>query len=149
MNVKKLLIATVSGFVVMFLLAWVGHEMILSGIFESNPMEPIERESPMVLGIAVAYIVIGLIMSYIYPRGIEGDSVFGNGIRFGMIMGLFFSLPIALIFFSTLQDVGLGLVIGESVWHVIEEGAGGVAIAYVYGIDSETFKAPRSLSVGG
>lgn len=137
MNAKKFLLATVSGLVVMFLLSWLGHEVIISGMLETDPMEPIARETPLVLGIVVAYLVIALLMAYIYPRGIEGESVFGNGIRFGVLMGLFLSLPISLILFSTLEDVSFGRVIAESVWHMIEQGTGGVVIAYIYGIDGE------------
>lgn len=133
MNAKKLLLATVSGFVVMFLLSWLGHMIIISEMFGASPMASIERESPLIYGIAGAYLTIALLMAYLYPKGIEGESVFGNGIRFGVLIGLLISVPISLILYSMIT-VPFSRVIGEAVWHMIEQGAGGVVIAYVYGM---------------
>ena len=137
MNVKKFLWSTVLGFIVMFILSWIGHEPLMQGLlFDSSPMAEIERESPAVIGIAAAYLVLSLLMVYIYPRGIEGDSVFGNGIRFGIVMGLLIALPISIILYSTLATVPFTRVIVETVWHVVEQGAGGVVIAYAWGMES-------------
>ena len=152
MNAKKFFLATLAGFVVMFLLSWLGHEVLLTGMFESNPMAPIERETPLMLGIVVAYLVIALLMAYIYPRGVEGEQIFGNGLRFGILMGLFWSLPISLILYSTLADVEFMRVVAETVWHMIEEGVGGVVIAYTYGgtvlEGGEASEAPSGESYG-
>lgn len=146
MNAKKFLLATVSGFIVMFLLSWLGHEVLIPGISGASPMAPVERETPLMLGILAAYLVLALLMAYIYPKGIEGESVLGNGITFGVLMGLLISLPISLILYSIIDDASFLRVIVETVWHVIEQGAGGVAIAYVYGIQSAepTYEQPGS-----
>lgn len=136
MNTKKYITATISGLVVMFLLSWLGHEVIIKGLLESNPMETIERESPLYVGAIAAYLVMALLMAYIYPRGIEGESVFGNGIRFGVLIGLLVSLPISLILYSTITTASFSRVIMEAVWHMIEQGAGGIAIAYAFGIET-------------
>ncbi len=136
MNVNKYLIASISGLVVMFLLGWVGHEYLISSITGLDPFEDIMKSEPNVIGIAVAYLVLALLMAYIYPKGIEGDSVFANGLKFGILIGLLFELPMALIFFSVYEGVTISMVITEAVWHMIEQGIGGIVIAYVYGIPS-------------
>lgn len=136
MDTKKFFLATLIGLVVMFLLGWLGHAVLMESMFESSPMESVERETPLIWGIAVAYLVLALIMAYMYPKGIEGESVFGNGLRFGVVIGLLTSVPVSIIIFSTIEGGSFTMIVAEGVWHMIEQGAGGVAIAYVYGIPS-------------
>lgn len=138
MDTKKYLLASLTGLIVMFVLAWLGHTIIMESLFEASPMESITREMPIIPGIAVAYLVMALLMAYMYPKGIEGSGVFGNGLRFGVLVGLLVSVPISLIMYSTLHGGTLTMVVAEGVWHMVEQGAGGVAIAYVYGKQSAT-----------
>jgi hypothetical protein len=39
----------------------------------------------------------------------------------------------AIIFFSVMEGVTISMILTESVWHMIEQGIGGIAIAYTYG----------------
>lgn len=133
MNSKKYLIAFVSGFIVMFILGWIGHEYILPGLSGPDPMESVMKSEPNVIGIVIAYVVLALIMAYMYPKGTEGNSVVGNGLKFGILIGLLFELPMAIIFYSVFEGVTISMVITEGVWHMIEQGIGGIAIAYGYG----------------
>lgn len=134
MNSKKYLIASVSGFAAMFILGYVGHEYILTLFSDGmDPMESIMKSEPNILGIAVAYIVLTLLMAYMYPKGTEGTSVLGNGMKFGILIGLVFQLPMAIIFFSVMEGVTISMIFTESIWHMIEQGIGGIAIAYGYG----------------
>ena len=137
MDVKKYLISTLVGFIVIFFLGWLGHQVILP-IFQSgaDPMEPVMRSEPNMIGIAVATLILSLLMAYMYPKGVEGRSKAGNGFRFGALIGLVYSVPISIIFFSTLEGITITMILSEAVWHIIEEGAAGVAIAYAYGIPS-------------
>lgn len=134
MNTKKYLIASVSGFLVMFILGWVGHELILPAVTGPDPLESIMRNEPNFIGIAVAYLVLGLLMAYIYPKGVEGGSKFSSGLKFGILIGLVFELPMSLILYSVLDGVTLSLVFSETIWHVIEEGIAGIAVAYAFGL---------------
>lgn len=134
MNTKKYLTASLTGFFVMFIIGWVGHEFILPAINQGpDPLASIMKSEPNVLGIAVAYLVLALLMAYMYPKGTEGNSVISNGLKFGILIGLVFELPMAIIFYSILDDVTLSMVITESVWHMIEQGIGGIVIAFGYG----------------
>ncbi len=132
MNTNKYLLASISGFIVMFLLAYLGHDMLMPLISDANPMESIERSEPYMIGIMAAYLVIALIMAYIYPKGVEGDSWIGNGFRFGVLIGILISLPISLIFYSILEGTAISHIFVETIWHAIEQGVGGVVIAYFY-----------------
>lgn len=133
MDTKKYLLATITGLIVMFVLAYVGHTLLLESMFESSPMDAIAKEMPSIPGIAVAYLVLSLLMAYMYPKGVEGGSVMGNGLRFGLLVGLLFSVPISIIMYSTIEGGTVTMIVAEGVWHMIEQGAGGIAMAYVYG----------------
>ena len=133
MNTTKYLIATLAGLVVMFLLGGLGHELILPAITGPDPLASVMLEEPSMIGIAVGYLVLALIMAYMYPKGVEGTSKAGNGLKFGVLIGLLFSLPISIIFYSVYEGVTISMIIAEAIWHSIEQGLGGLAIAYGYG----------------
>lgn len=133
MDTKKYLLATITGLIVMFVLAYVGHTLLLESMFENSPMDAIAKDMPSIPGIAVAYLVLSLLMAYMYPKGVEGSSVMGNGLRFGLLVGLLFSVPISIIMYSTIEGGTVTMIVAEGVWHMIEQGAGGIAMAYVYG----------------
>ena len=134
MNSKKYLTATASGFAAMFILGYVGHEYIIT-LFSGamDPMESIMKSEPNILGIAVAYIVLALLMAFMYPKGIEGTGVLANGLKFGILIGLIFQLPMAIIHFSVIEGATISIVFAECIWHMIEQRIGGIAIAYGYG----------------
>lgn len=134
MDTKKFLLASLSGFIAMFFLGWIGHEIIIP-FFSSgpDPFSAMMRTEPNVAGIAAAYIVLVLIMAYIYPKGFNGESVAGNGLRFGVLIGVLFSLPISIILYSVLEGLTISDIAAETVWHMFEQGIGGIAIALVYG----------------
>lgn len=136
MNTKKYLLASVSAFVVMYLLSWPGHEVLIPMVVESDPLESIYKSEPMMVGIMTAYLIVALIMSYMYPKGVEGDNIYRNGLRFGALIGILVSLPISLIFYSIIDGFYFSHVITETIWHVIEGSAGGIVIAYIYGSKS-------------
>lgn len=119
----------------MFFLGYVGHEYILTMFApEMDPMDSIMKSEPNILGVAVAYIVLALLMTYMYPKGTDGTSIIGNGLKFGILIGLLFQLPMGIIFYSVMDGVTISVVFTESIWHVIEQGFGGIVIAYSYGL---------------
>ena len=60
-----------------------------------------------------------MLMAYLYPKGYSEGSPVGEGLKFGILIGLIWILP-------------LGLIL-DAVWHLVEEGAGGIVIGLVYG----------------
>lgn len=74
MNSKSFLIATVSGFVAMFLLSWFGHELLMPLFYDVHPMESLYLSEPSITGIALAYIVLALLMLYSCPKGVVAGS---------------------------------------------------------------------------
>ena len=71
-------------------------------------------------------------MAYIYPRGFKGGSFIKEGLTFGILMGLMVRVPQQVLYLGYGHG-DISYVLTEAVWHMVEQGVGGIAIAYVYG----------------
>jgi hypothetical protein len=131
MDLKKLLIAFVAGFVVMFLLAGLWHMVIMSDFYFSSDLNL--REQPLMGYITLGYLVLALLMAYVYPKGYAGGAPVKEGLKFGVLFGLIWILPhsLALFGFSS-ATTGVQLIV-DAIWHLVEQGSGGIVIALVYG----------------
>jgi hypothetical protein len=74
-------------------------------------------------------------MSLIYPVGYKGGSPAKEGLRFGVLIGLVVWLTANLTIHGVLKNT-LASALVDSVWHIVEQGIGGIAIALVYGKSS-------------
>ena len=126
MNVKKLVLAWVVGFVVMFLLAGLWHMVVASSLYGEGTVDP-------VMGlIAAGYAVLALLMSYAYPIGFKGGSAISEGLRFGALIGLVWVLPHSLVM-TGVEGGEMGILFIDAGWHIVEQGVGGILIALIYG----------------
>lgn len=132
MSLWKCLLAAVVGFVVMFVLSALWHLVILEDFYFNRYPTPGQRQETLILFVGLGYLVLGLLMAFIYPQGYKGGSPAGEGARFGALIGLLWILPRSLVLYGVMESSGIALVV-DAVWHVLEGGVGGVAIAFVYG----------------
>jgi len=130
MNIQKLLLSTVAGGVVMLLLSGLWHTALMSDLYASE----LSREEPNMILITVAYLILALLMSYMYPKGIEGTNKIANGIKFGVLVGLIWILPVFLVLNAVMEFGSIRVTLIDAVWHMVEQGCGGVVIALIYGI---------------
>ena len=131
MNAKKMLFALLAGFVVMFLLAGLWHMIIMGDFYKANSSSAALAE-PKMLFIALGYFILALILAFIYPLGYKGGSPVIEGLKFGVLMGLLWILPFSVVLFGLFESSGTVLVV-DVIWHVVEEGIGGIVIGLVYG----------------
>ena len=136
MDIKKFLTAFVAGFVVMFIISFLWHNVIMASFYNDH-MGSVMRSEPIFLRILAGSIVLTALMAYIYPKGYAGDSPLTQGIKFGIIVGLLWTLPHGLIF-SGVLNITLTGVLGDAAWHIVEEGITGAVIGLVYGKISTT-----------
>ena len=132
MNTQKMLVAVVVGFVVMFGLAGLFHLVIMKEYFQSKL-----GGDPMMMYPPLSYFILAILMSYIFPHGYKGGSPIREGLMFGILMGLVCRLPLQVLQLGYGRG-DLSFVLTEAVWHMIEQGIGGIAIAYVYARGSKT-----------
>ena len=131
MNAKKCILALIVSFIVMFLLSGLWHMYIMGDFYmEQNPA----AKSEVMLGFVIlGYAVLALLMAYAYPLGYKGGSPVGEGLRFGILIGLLWLVPRSIVLYGV-ENTGTGLVlIVDGVWHLAEQGIGGIIIGLIYG----------------
>lgn len=137
MNAKRLVLATLAGGVGMWALAGVWHQLILAQFYRAAAEATHEGTGI----IFIAYLVLGVLMAYMYPLGYKGGRPAGEGLRFGILIGLLWVFPHELAMAGA-HGGSIGYVFRNAAWHVVEQGAGGVLIALVYGRAAMTGSRP-------
>ena len=126
-NLKKLILSTVIGGFGMWVIAGIWHNLIMANLYKNV------HATHEGLGILlVAYFILALLMAYIYPFGYKGKSPTIEGFRFGIVIGLLWILPHGLAMAGAHGD-SIIYVIKNSLWHMVEQGLGGVIIGLIYG----------------
>ena len=132
MNVGKFLGAAIGGGVVMWLLGGGWHMWAMSGFYADNSVAEAIGQ-PRMQFIIGGYLILGLLMSYIFPKGYAGGSAVCEGLRFGAIMGLLWVLPHAVILHGVYFGATGKLILVDAIWHIVEQGIGGIVMALIYG----------------
>lgn len=127
---KKLLLATVGSFA--FLL--VVNAALYPVFFPDGPPDRYVggRSSPLVLYIVLAFLITAFLMSYVYPLICRGGPGWKEGLRVGVIMALFVSLPENLNVYA-LTNVSFLRLLFPAVWVTVIWGLAGVVIGIIYG----------------
>ncbi len=149
MDFKKFSISLIASFVVMFLIAFVWHVHIMGEFMKehSGALGDIDRSEPLVPYIALGYFILAAVMSYLYPKGIEGDNKMKNGMMFGMVIGILWVLPHSVVMYGASEIASRTNILVDGLWHIVEQGIGGMIIAMVYGIPgSESSSADTTAS---
>ena len=131
MNGRKFLLGALAAFVVGFLLSGLWHVLLMADFYESNAFGAM-REPPLFWAIGLGYLVVGLIMAYMYPKGYAGGSPIAEGLKFGAIIGLLWWFPTNLVLYGAF-DGPFSIVLVDGAWHLVEEGLAGIALGLVYG----------------
>jgi hypothetical protein len=126
-NLKKFVIAALASGIVMWLLAGLWHEIIMAEFYSSETHATHEGSGI----IFIAYIILGLFMSYIFPLGYKGGKTITEGLRFGILMGLLWVFPHELALAGA-HGESLAYVFKNAAWHAVEQGLGGIVIALIY-----------------
>ncbi len=137
MNIGRLLCAALVGGAVMWLLGGLWHMMIMDTFYSGNSAS-VRLEEPLMRWIILGYVILGLLMAYIYPKGFSGGGAVSEGLRFGAIVGLLWVLPHAVILHGVYYGATGRLILIDAAWHMVEQGIGGIVIALIYGLSART-----------
>jgi hypothetical protein len=135
MNIKKFILAILAGSITMWFLAGLWHEILMAKFYTAETDATHEGTGIIFL----AYLVLGVLMSYIYPLGYKGGRSIIEGLRFGIVIGLLWVFPHALAMAGA-HGTSIIYVFKNVAWHVVEQGVGGVVIALVFGLDANVVK---------
>ncbi len=130
MDFKKFSMAVVGGFFTMFVLGGLWHLLLMSNFYEKYATDRALAE-PNLLFIILGVLILAALMAYMYPQGYKGGSPLKEGLRFGVVIGLLWVLPINVIMIGVMGTPKT-LVVVDALWHLVEQGVGGIVIGYVY-----------------
>jgi hypothetical protein len=143
MNLKKFLLATVGYIVVTFVIAAGWHLALFKDLYEALGI--FTRKEPLIhLGV-ISMILQGLVLAYVYPIGYQGGSPVKEGLKFGLLMGIFMGSNAVFAEAGKQQVSSLSTwLILESVYYLLQFSLVGVVIGSIYGKDMPvTFNLER------
>ena len=126
MSFKKILFSTLSAGFVMWVVAGVWHNLIMASLYED-----IHAKHEGIGLLLIAYFILALFMSYLYPLIYKGEKPILEGLKLGIIIGILWVFPHGLAMAGAHGDSIL-YVFKNTAWHMVEQGIGGIVIAFVY-----------------
>ena len=126
-KLKHVIIAALTGGFGMWVTAGLWHNLILPLV---NKNVEAHHEG---LGIMlIAYLILGIIMTYIYSLVYRGGKPIIEGLKIGIIIGILWVFPHGLTM-AAAHDTSILYEIKNTVWHMVEQGIGGIIIAVIIG----------------
>jgi len=96
MNLKRWVLATVGAFVVLMVADFVVHEAWLGGFYRAHAewWRPAAEMKARMGCLFASQLVLAALLTLVYAKGYEqGKGAVGQGVRFGVLMGLLLFLP--------------------------------------------------------
>lgn len=140
--IKKLLLATVAGSVVQFLLGWLIYGILLAGFMESQTtryeglMKDMDSGSFIIL-IFLSGLVMSFLIAFIFQRWAKFETLI-KGLTAGMLMGFCFSLSFDLATYSMMNLMTVSAMIADVITACIVTGIVGAVIGWVLGMKGKT-----------
>jgi len=128
MSIKIFSIATLCAGITMWGLAGVWHEVITVSFYTRE----VAAEHEGIGIIFIAYLILAALMVYLYTIINNGNGRLGEGLKFGAVIGLLWVFPHELAMAGA-HGESISYVFKNAAWHVVEQGFGGIVIAFVYG----------------
>ncbi|MCB0374353.1 MAG: hypothetical protein KDD04_00370 [Sinomicrobium sp.] len=130
---KANLLATLVGFLLLFLLGWVFYGMLAASFFEAHTTNNVMREAPDLVMIAIGSVIQAFMLSHIYSKWARGFHGFKHGFGFGASVGIFMGFGIGLVMYGANDLSDLTATIADAVWSIVYYGIVGVGISMVFG----------------
>jgi len=127
MNLKRLSLATLVAWTAMWVLAGVYHEVLMAHFYA----ERVHGEHQGLPIILLGYLILGGLLAYLMELGYKGVDPLKTGLRYGVLVGILWVFPHELVMAGA-HGESLVYVFGNGLWHVVEQGVGGILIGWVY-----------------
>lgn len=129
---KQNLLATLAGFVVMFLLGYAIWGAALAPFFESHSLNNIMKDPPDLGMVALANLIATFALSSIYGKWARGVHSAKEGIQYGIWVGIFTGFGIGLLWYATAELSDLTGTLVEAIVEIVFYAIIGAVIALVY-----------------
>lgn len=132
MNIKKWVITSLVVFVASWIMDFIIHMVILQGAYEatSHIWRPEAEMTSMMWWMWLSGLIWCFLFVYIFAKGYEGRGIM-EGVRFGLIIGLFFMLTMSLGNYVTLP-IPFSLALYWFIFGLIEITIMGVITSLLY-----------------
>lgn len=127
---KRLFLATLGSFAFLIVV----NGALFPIFFPEGPPEQYvdARPTPLFLYHLLALLITAFLMSYLYPLIYRGGTGWLEGLRVGVIMALFVSLPENLHVYA-LTNISFLQLLFPAIWVTVIWGMSGVVIGLIYG----------------
>ena len=98
MSIPRFLLAAVVSALVMLTLGWLWHASFMADFYPQHTA--LQREMPLTRIIVLGYLLLAILMTYFYPKGCSGGEPLAEGLRFGVFIGVLYTLPHALVIYG-------------------------------------------------
>ena len=129
----KLVTSTIISALVLFILSFLFNWVVFSNGYMGSYLHIMRPpEEPKIFANIVGFIFQGLILSYIYSYYHKGESPFKEGLIFGLLTGLFVSLPYIFIIWAN-YTVRYKAVIANGIGMGFRVLIAGIVIGLIFG----------------
>lgn len=141
MNVKKWVIASIVVFLVSQILEFIIHFLILGGAYEatSHIWRPEAEMNQLMWLMWLVGLIWSFLFVYIFAQGREGKGLM-EGIRFGIIIGLFYMIPMSLGNYAAMP-IPFSLALSWLIYGILELIILGILVALLYKPNSQSTAA--------
>jgi uncharacterized membrane protein len=139
--IKKLILATLAGSVVQFLLGWLIYGLLLANFMNSHTthyeglMKDMNTGSFIIL-IFISGLVMSFLITYIFQRWAKFEKFF-MGLAAGMLLGFLLALSYDLYFLASMNMFSVSAMIVDIIANTVVVGIVGAVIAWVLGFKSK------------
>ena len=143
MKTNKMIFAAIGYIVVTFVIAAGWHLVLFKELYDELGI--FTRKEPLIhLGV-ISMILQGCVLAYVYPLGYQGGRPVMEGLRFGLLMGIFMGSNAVFAEAGKQQVSSLSTwLILESVYYLLQFGLVGITIGLIYGKTLPYNKAPQN-----
>lgn len=130
---KSRIISTFATFVVIYFFPWIFYEFIAKNFFEKQMINDVSRGNEMILwAVTVGCVIMAYLFSTIYEGWSKDEYSVSNGIRFGVLIGLFFGAGIGLVMYGTEFRMTHTAHIIDALFWVVTYSIAGIMASTVY-----------------
>lgn len=135
----KLLLSTLIGGFGMWVIAGLWHNLILPNIDRS-----IQAHHDGLALMLISYFILAFLISYIYTLSYKGGNPVFEGLKMGIIIGILWVFPHGLAMAGA-HDTSIVYEINNGLYHMVEQGIGGIIIAVILGKNIASVPAIKNL----
>lgn len=125
-NIFKMIVSSFISGLTMWVVGGLYHNLIMPSVNEN--MHPHHEGLGITL---IAYILLGLLMSYFYQNAKDNKDSILKGIKIGVIIGVLWVFPHGLTM-AAVHKTSISYQITNTIYHIVEQGIGGISIFVNY-----------------